>query len=57
MEVEGNESRLVNFDPAVLAALPVHATGEGSAPEDLMRITSCQHPDHDTSVDWRPSSA
>jgi hypothetical protein len=45
MEVEGSESRLANFGPTVLAALPVHATSEGSAPT---RITNYQHPDHDT---------
>jgi hypothetical protein len=48
MEVEGSESRLANFDPTVLAALPVHATKEA-------RITSYQHPDHDTPSDWQPA--
>jgi hypothetical protein len=48
MEVEGSESRLANFDPTVLAALPVHATKE-------VRITGYQHPDHDTPSDWRPA--
>ena len=48
MEVEGSESRLANFGPTVLAALPVHATSEA-------RITNYQHPDHDTPSDWRPA--
>ncbi len=53
MQMDGAESRLANFDPTVLAALPIHATSEGSAPEDLSRITIYQHPDHDTPADWR----
>jgi hypothetical protein len=56
MEVEGSESRLANFDPTVLAALPVHATSEGSALENPTRITNYQHPDHDTPANWRPTS-
>jgi hypothetical protein len=56
MEVEGSESRLANFDPTALAALPVHATSEGGAPEDLTRITNYQHPDHDTPANWHPAS-
>ena len=56
MEVEGRESRLANFDSVVLAALPAHATSEGSAPEDLTRITNYQHPDHDTPANWRAAN-
>jgi hypothetical protein len=56
-QVDGSESRLANFDPATLAALPQRATSEGSAPEDLARITIYQHPDHDTPMEWRPSGA
>ena len=52
-QVDGAESRLANFDPAVLAALPIRATSEGSAPEDLSLVTTYQHPDHDTPPDWQ----
>ena len=55
-EVEGIESRWASFDPAALAALPAHRTGEAGAPEDLTRIAIYQHPDHDTPADWRPAS-
>jgi hypothetical protein len=52
-QVDGIESRWTSFDPAILAALPMRQTGEAGAPEDLSRITSFQHPDHDTPDDWR----
>jgi hypothetical protein len=52
-QVDGIESRWATFDPAVLASLPSRRTGEAGAPEDLTRITSYQHPDHDTPEDWR----
>jgi hypothetical protein len=53
-QVDGIESRLANFDPAVLAALNARTTAEGSPPEDLTHIVNYQHPDHDTPPDWRP---
>jgi hypothetical protein len=53
---DGVESRLANFDPAVLAALPAHATGETSTQVNLTRMVNFQHPDHDTASDWRPAS-
>ena len=56
-QVDGSESRLANFDPAALAALPQRATSEGSAPEDLARITIYHHRDHDTPAEWRPPGA
>ncbi len=56
IEVEGIESRWASFDPAALAALPAHRTGEAAAPEDLTRIKIYQHPDHDTPAGWRPAS-
>lgn len=53
-QVDGVESRLPNFDPAMLAATQTRTTSEGSAPEDLGRIVNYQHPDHDTPPDWHP---
>jgi hypothetical protein len=53
--IDGIESRLANFDPAHLAALPTHTTSEGSPPEDLSRIVVYQHPDHDTPSEWQAS--
>ena len=53
-EVEAAESRLANFDPALLAALPGHTTPEGGPPEDLTQIVIYQHPDHDTPPEWHP---
>jgi hypothetical protein len=53
-QVDGIESRLANFDPALLARLQARTTSEGSPPEDLSRIVNCQHPDHDTPPDWHP---
>jgi hypothetical protein len=55
-EVEGIESRWASFDPAALAALPAHRTGEAGASADLAQIATYQHPDHDTPADWRPAS-
>jgi len=54
--VEGIESRLANFDPAVLATLPSGATGQNTSSEDLSRVVSYQHPDCDTPADWHPPS-
>jgi hypothetical protein len=54
-QVEGIEGRWASFDPATLARLPAHRTGEAGEPEDLSRIASFQHPDHDTPADWRPA--
>lgn len=54
-ELEGTENRWATFEPARLATLREHRTGEGGAPEDLSRITNFQHPDHDTPADWRPT--
>ena len=53
-QVDGIESRLANFDPAVLAGLAARPTSEGSPPENLSRIVNFQHPDHDTPSDWHP---
>jgi hypothetical protein len=53
-QVDGIESRLANFDPAVLGALHARSTSEGNPPEDLSRIVNFQHPDHDTAADWHP---
>ena len=56
-EVEGIEGRWANFDPVILNSLPAHHTGETGISEDLLRITSRQHPDWDTPEDWHPPSA
>ncbi len=56
-QIDGTESRLPNFDSAVLAAVPSRPTIEGNAPEDLTRIVNYQHPDHDTPPDWRPGGS
>jgi hypothetical protein len=53
-QIDGIESRLPNFEPAALAAMPGRSTSEGSPPEDLDRIQIYQHPDHDTPPDWQP---
>jgi hypothetical protein len=42
----GLESKLTWFDS--LAKLPGHSTSEDRSPEDLAKLTSHQHPDHDT---------
>jgi hypothetical protein len=52
-QVEGVESQLANFDPAVLGRLQAHTTSEGNSPEDLARIVNHQHPDHDTPAGWQ----
>lgn len=54
-QVDGIESRWSTFDAAAIAALPAHVSGEAGAPEDLSRITSYQHPDHDTLAGWHPA--
>jgi hypothetical protein len=53
--VMGIESRL-DWCASVLGDAPAQATGQGTPPEDLARITTHQHPDHDTPADWRPAS-
>jgi hypothetical protein len=53
-QIEGVESRLANFDPAVLGALQAGVTTDGNPPEDLTQIVNYQHPDHDTPPDWHP---
>jgi ribosomal protein S18 acetylase RimI-like enzyme len=45
----GVESKLRWFD--TLAALPARRTDEDRAPEELAKLTSLQHPDHDTRYD------
>jgi hypothetical protein len=52
--VMGTESRLAWLDPSALAKLPQHETGELGSPEDLTRIANFQHPDHETTANWRP---
>ena len=54
--VMGTESRL-DWCAALLGSAPWQATGEGDPPEDLSRITTYQHPDHDTPADWQPPAA
>jgi hypothetical protein len=53
-EVHGLENIMPDFVSTKLAGLPSIRTGEGNPPEDLARITSYQHPDHDTPADWHP---
>ncbi len=53
----GIESRVPWSDADTLAALATHRTGELEPPEDLSRIVSFQHPDHDTPAGWRPPAA
>jgi len=48
----GNESRLPWVD--ALGSLPAQTTGELHAARKMGRITSYQHPDHDTPADWTP---
>ncbi len=55
--VDGIESRWAAFDPALIAALPTHRTGDAGAPEDLSRIAVYQHPDYDTPANWRAGAA
>jgi hypothetical protein len=54
--VMGTESRL-GWCASLLGSAPSQATGEGNPPEDLSRIATYQHPDHDTPADWRPPAA
>lgn len=51
---DGVESRLANFVPEVLAALPTRPTADSGGSEDLSHIVNYQHPDHDTEPDWHP---
>ncbi|MGC1413429.1 MAG: GFA family protein [Acetobacteraceae bacterium] len=51
--VMGIESRL-GWCATLLGSAPSQVTGEGGPPEDLSRITTYQHPDHDTPADWQP---
>lgn len=50
----GIESRLSWF--ADIASLPERTTSDDRTPDDLARIVSHQHPDHDTDV-WPPDQA
>ena len=45
-EQSGCESKVAWFDG--LSALPPRATRDYRSPQDLERLTSLQHPDHDT---------
>jgi hypothetical protein len=47
----GIESELSWFKS--LAALPGHSTADDRTPEDLKKLKSLQHPDHDTE-NWPP---
>jgi hypothetical protein len=49
-EQSGSESKVAWFDG--LSALPSRATQDYRSPEDLERLKSLQHPDHDTEH-WR----
>ena len=49
--VVGVESKLAWADS--LPTLPAHSTAEDRTPEDLAKLTSLQHPDHDTET-WPP---
>lgn len=49
----GIESRVAWLDR--LDRLPTKVTGGNDPPEDLDRIESHQHPDHDTPPDWKPT--
>ena len=51
IEQAGLESKLSWFD--TLATLPAHRTQDERTPEDLKKLASFQHPDHDTDV-WPP---
>ena len=48
----GNESRLHWID--VLPSLPAQTTQELYADRPKREVVSLQHPDHDTSADWKP---
>lgn len=50
-EQVGIESKLSWFD--TLYTLPFHSTAEDRSPGDLAKLTSQQHPDHDTDT-WPP---
>jgi hypothetical protein len=50
--VVGIESKLAWADS--LPALPAHSTQEDRTPEDLAKLSSRQHPDHDTE-NWPPA--
>ncbi|WP_421694799.1 GFA family protein [Aestuariivirga sp.] len=49
--VVGIESKLAWAD--TLPTLPSHSTDDDRTPEDLAKLKSLQHPDHDT-ADWPP---
>jgi hypothetical protein len=49
--VVGVESKLSWADH--LPGLPAHSTADDRTPEDLAKLTSLQHPDHDTE-EWPP---
>lgn len=51
IEQVGLESRLVWFD--TLSSLPAHRTQDERTPEDLKKLATFQHPDHDTET-WPP---
>jgi hypothetical protein len=40
-----------------IAAMPRQTTLENTGPEELSKIVSHQHPDHDTGPDWKPARA
>ena len=50
-EQVGIESKLAWFDR--LAALPAHRTQDERTPQDLKKLATRQHPDHDTKT-WPP---
>ena len=50
-EQVGIESKLSWFDG--LPSLPAHSTAEDRTPQDLAKLTTRQHPDHDT-ASWPP---
>ncbi len=54
--VMGTESRL-SWCERLLEGAPQHATGEANPPEDLTRIAIYQHPDHNTTAEWRAKPA
>ena len=56
-KVDGDRKPARRGSTSLLALPPSQATGEGDPPEDLSRITTIQHPDHDTPADWRPPAA
>ncbi len=53
----GIESRLPWCNASLFDHVPARRTGQGDPPEDLSRIVSFQHPDHDTQADWKPPAS